>query len=91
MSKFGILERPLRGWYLEDLCSLIDCCIIIHNMVINERCACFRFNDLNNDLNEEDYDGNSDNDEANVSVSIEQLTKYMELRNDLKTNINNNH
>ena len=106
----------MRGWYLEDLRSLIDCCIIIHNMVIKERCAGFRFNDLNNDLNKEDHDENSDNDKANVdtifpeyevdiqlqedtrqvlanifgymSVSIEQLTKHTELRDDLKTNIN---
>ena len=33
VSKFGILERPLRGWYLEDLLSLNDFCITIHNMV----------------------------------------------------------
>ena len=119
VSKFGILERPLRGWYLEDMCSLIYCCIIIHNMVIKERCAGFRINDLKNYLNGEDHDENSDNDEANVdmifpedevniqlqedmrqvlaygvgymSVSIEQLTKHTELRDDLKTNINNNH
>ena len=88
-------------------------------MAIKERCAGFKFNDLNNDLNEEDHDDNSDKDEANVdtifpedevdiqlqedmrqvladrvgymSVSIEQLTKQTELRDDLKTNKNKNH
>ena len=39
-------------------------------MVIKERCAGFRFNDLNNDLNKEDYDDNSDNDEANVDMIL---------------------
>ena len=118
VSKFGILERTLCGWYLQDLRSLIDCCIFIHNMVIKERCAGFRLNDLNRNLNKEYHGNNSDNDEANVdtmlpkdeveiqlqedirqvlddrvgymSVSIEQLTKHTELRDDLQTNINNN-
>ena len=88
-------------------------------MVIKERCAGFRFNDLTNDLNKEDHDDNSDNDEENVdtifpkdeldiqlqeymrqvladrvgymTVSIEQLAKHTELRDDLKTNKNKNH
>ena len=92
--------------------------MINHNMVIKERCAGFRFNDLNNDFNKEDHDKNSDNHKANVhtifpkdevyiqlqedmrqvladrvgylTVSIEQLTKHMELCDDLKTNINKN-
>ena len=88
-------------------------------MVKKERCTVFIFNDLNNDLNKEDHDDNSDNYEANldtippkdevdiklqvdmrqvladrvgyISVSIEQLTEHKEIRDDLKTNINNNH
>ena len=84
VSKFGILERPLRGWYLEDLRSLIDCCIIIHNMVIKEQCTGFRFNDLNNDLNEEDHDENSDNDEANVDTIFPEDEVEMQLQEDMR-------
>ena len=37
VQKFHILAKPLRSWYLEDICYLLDCCVILHNMVIAAR------------------------------------------------------
>lgn len=119
LSRFRTLERHLRGWYLENLRILIDCCIIMLNMITAERCAGFRFNDLNNDLDDEEDDDNSADDEEEVetifpddeinvneeanmrqvlanrvghmSAYIEEVTKYAELREDLKIYISNNH
>ena len=51
VSKFGILEIPLRGWYLEDLRSLIDCCIIIHNDLFHPKTGCLlSFSGMKQDL-----------------------------------------
>ena len=55
VSKFGILERPLRGWYIEDIKTLVDCCVIIHNMTIEYRRKFFVFTDLR-DIFEEAVD-----------------------------------
>lgn len=37
ISRFHVLERPLRNWYLEDIRNLLHCCIIIHNMITEAR------------------------------------------------------
>jgi Plant transposon protein len=37
VQRFHILQRPLRNWYLDELSTLVQCCIIIHNMVIEAR------------------------------------------------------
>jgi hypothetical protein len=37
ISRFHILERPLRNWYLEDIKNLLHACVIIHNMVTEVR------------------------------------------------------
>ena len=37
VAKFHVLQRPLRGWYLEDLRDLVHCCVIIHNMVVLQK------------------------------------------------------
>ena len=37
LQRFHILQRPLRGWYLEDIKNLLQCCAIIHNMVVEAR------------------------------------------------------
>lgn len=34
VAKFHILQRPLRGWYVEEIIDLLHCCIILHNMVV---------------------------------------------------------
>lgn len=37
ISRFHILERPLRNWYLEDIKNLLHACVIISNMVTEAR------------------------------------------------------
>jgi hypothetical protein len=34
IQKFQILQRPLRGWYVDNIKDLLDCCVILHNMTI---------------------------------------------------------
>ena len=34
VKKFGILQRPIRVHSHEDICAILDCCIIIHNMLV---------------------------------------------------------
>ena len=29
--------RPLRKWYLEEISELLDACVILHNMTVEER------------------------------------------------------
>ena len=53
-------------------------------MVIKERCTGFRFNDLNNNLNEEDHDDNSDNDEANVDTIFPEDEVDIQLQEDMR-------
>jgi Plant transposon protein len=37
VQRFHVLQRPLRGWYLEELDSLLKCCVILHNMTVDHR------------------------------------------------------
>ena len=37
VAHFGVLERKLRGWYINDIKVVIDCCIVIHNMTAEAR------------------------------------------------------
>lgn len=37
MKQFGILQRPIRMRDRADICTILDCCIIIHNMIVVER------------------------------------------------------
>lgn len=37
VKKFSILKQPLRKWYLNDVQDLMKCCIIMHNMVVEDR------------------------------------------------------
>ena len=53
-------------------------------MVIKERWAGFRFNDINNDLNKEDHDENSDNDEANVDTIYPENEVHIKLQEDMR-------
>ena len=39
VQRFHILQRPLRLWYLEDIRDLVDCCVILHNMIVECRFA----------------------------------------------------
>lgn len=37
VQQFQILQRPLRNWLWTDIVDLLDCCIILHNMIVEER------------------------------------------------------
>jgi Plant transposon protein len=37
VQRFHVLQRPLRGWYQEDLVNIVHACVILHNMVVDER------------------------------------------------------
>jgi Plant transposon protein len=37
ISRFHVLERPLRNWFLEDIKNLLHCCVILHNMITEAR------------------------------------------------------
>ena len=37
VQKFQVLQRPLRGWYENDINDIVQCCVILHNMVQEER------------------------------------------------------
>ena len=37
VQKYQILARPLRNWYLDEMKDLVDCCVILHNMSVEER------------------------------------------------------
>jgi Plant transposon protein len=38
IQRFKVLQRPYRGWYLEDIVTLLHTCVILHNMV-TESCS----------------------------------------------------
>ena len=46
VQKYGILQRPFRGWDIKDIRAVVDCCIILHNMTIKNRRNNFTFTDL---------------------------------------------
>jgi Plant transposon protein len=37
VQRFGVLDRKIRKWYVEDIVSLLHCCTIIHNTIVEER------------------------------------------------------
>jgi Plant transposon protein len=37
IQRFHVLQRPLRGWYQEDIVMLLHTCVILHNMITEER------------------------------------------------------
>jgi Plant transposon protein len=37
VQRFHVLQRPLRSWYQEDIVRLLHTCVILHNMVTEER------------------------------------------------------
>jgi len=37
VQEFHILQKPLRGWYLDEIKELVQCCTILHNMIQEER------------------------------------------------------
>jgi hypothetical protein len=45
VSKFHILKNPVRYWHLPDICDILDCCVILHNMVVEARRDATAFDD----------------------------------------------
>jgi Plant transposon protein len=37
VQRFHVLQRPLRGWFQEDLVSIVHACVILHNMVVEAK------------------------------------------------------
>jgi len=37
LQKFQVLQRPLRGWYIDEIRELLQSCVILHNMIQEER------------------------------------------------------
>ena len=65
-KQHGILERPLRNWYLKDIRNILHTCIIIHNMITVVRKENYSFSDL---LEEEEEEELEEDDET-ISISI---------------------
>jgi hypothetical protein len=49
---FQACDRPFRLWYREDICSLLNCCIILHNMTVETRRHNFKYNNVVVDIPE---------------------------------------
>lgn len=37
VQRFGILRNPIRWWYVQEIRTLVYCCVIIHNMIVTDR------------------------------------------------------
>jgi hypothetical protein len=37
VQQFQILQRPIKSWYWEDIVDIMDVCILLHNMVVENR------------------------------------------------------
>ena len=75
VSKFKILERPLRRWFM-DVKTMVDCCIILHNMVI-EFC---RENFIHTDLREDFEQEVKIDDDGDESIFPENENELIEGR-----------
>ena len=54
VQRFHILQRPLRGWFAEDLKELVQCCVILHNMTVEAR-----FGSVDGLIDEEEISNNN--------------------------------
>jgi hypothetical protein len=98
-DKFQILKRTFRGWDIGDINSVVECCIILHNMVVEENVANGEFNNMMlesdgftiNDLLTTIF--NKDNDATNeekiitLNNNISNLRMNTELKRDLINHI----
>jgi Plant transposon protein len=37
VQRFHVLQHPLRSWFQEDIVCLLHTCVILHNMIMEER------------------------------------------------------
>ena len=67
VKKWQILQQPLRLWYVEDIKAVLDCCIIFHNMVVENKRNNYTINDwVQNQLVEHNL--NNDDNLAHLSL-----------------------
>lgn len=49
-KQFKIVRDPARLWYTDDLCDCMEACLILHNMIIEDKKAGDIYNDDDIDL-----------------------------------------
>ena len=54
-GKYKILEKPMQGWFLDDIKNVVLTCIILHNMTVKNQCTNYSFSDTR-----ETMDGEND-------------------------------
>ncbi|XP_057791188.1 uncharacterized protein LOC131008318 [Salvia miltiorrhiza] len=57
-ARWGIIRSPARGWYVEHLKDIMMCCIILHNMIVeneDERAAHLRDDDAGHEASSSDW------------------------------------
>jgi hypothetical protein len=37
VQQFQILQHPIKSWYWEDIVDIMDVCILVHNMIVENR------------------------------------------------------
>lgn len=70
--KFQFLVKAVEQWYIEDITTIVQSCIILHNMMVEVR--------LNRD-EEEDYtwyDFNNNINENNNSTTVDPAIEFVE-------------
>ena len=70
-NKLGILVRPFRGWRIDYIPSLINCCVIIHNIKAEFQRPRFLFNDIRGGFDEEI--NNNANDDVSGDDRLESM------------------
>lgn len=68
VKKFGILKHHLRGWHMDELRMLVNCCVILHNMTQEVRRDQYTFSDEM----EVEEDGSELENEAVESIFLEE-------------------
>ena len=43
----------MRGWYMKDIKLIVETCIILHNMTVENRQSNYTFNDANNNWDDQ--------------------------------------
>lgn len=49
VQRFHVLARPLRQWHLEHLHNLVHACVIIHNVIVDDRSGTLEVADAEDD------------------------------------------
>jgi hypothetical protein len=72
VKKWHILKNPIRKWYIEDIDMMVKTCVILHNIIVEER---------RGDFNErEDDTGEMDDTFKRLSAGVTQDIDHEEGR-----------